>query len=227
MASSPTSASPAALPPPPPPAPEQDQQHQQHQGGLSVRPERRTQVRELLADLDRALNHLAEGPGAQIADLFPRLRAEFWKAACEIAVSGIHSGQPHDIRDWPLWLRARIPEPRLFSTLHPVFHPVVDEIRASPRRGQRFTRAAMVLGLRDYHMLLDFGTTICSSETALQNLAAFRYLQPAIPTDAIVRQVQAQMLLRPSLSPQEPPDPTVAECTAALNRKLPLCNPRR
>ncbi|GKT67540.1 hypothetical protein ColTof4_14401 [Colletotrichum tofieldiae] len=82
-----SASAPAATPPPP--APEQQT--------LSVKPERRPPVRELLAELDRALNHLAQGPGAQIADLFPRLRAEFWKAACEIAVSGLHSSHPFDI----------------------------------------------------------------------------------------------------------------------------------
>ncbi|KAK2051794.1 hypothetical protein LY76DRAFT_651028 [Colletotrichum caudatum] len=75
MASSPTFAPPAALstPPPPPPLPPPPPAPEQDQQ-------------------DQRL-------GAQIADLFPRLRAEFWKVACEIDVSGIHSGHPHDIRD--------------------------------------------------------------------------------------------------------------------------------
>ncbi|TIC91836.1 hypothetical protein CH35J_010965 [Colletotrichum higginsianum] len=53
------------------------------------------EVQRLLQELDPCLNHLAEGPGPNVADIYPSLRREFWRAAylinADASFTGDHS----------------------------------------------------------------------------------------------------------------------------------------
>ncbi|GJC97799.1 hypothetical protein ColKHC_06625 [Colletotrichum higginsianum] len=101
----------------------------------SVLPQRWPEVQRLLQELDPCLNHLAEGPGPNVADIYPSLRREFWRAAYLINADA----------SFTAFLRARILDLRLQATLLPVFSSDLYSVRRDPVL-QRFTKAAKDLG---------------------------------------------------------------------------------
>ncbi|KDN61553.1 hypothetical protein CSUB01_12240 [Colletotrichum sublineola] len=197
------------------------------QAPLSILPQRDPAVSAILADLDRALNHLAIGPGATISNLFPRLQSAFWKSAWAINAARIAPDAPAaaaiDVRDFPAWLRGRIPEPRLQVTLFPVFNTAITAIKDAENKVllTRLTAAAKDLQCSLYDVFLDFGDTIATSTHALPKLSKARKSVPALSRDQIVRALWAETLARPDLSPDSLPTPTVRELTKALNKLQP------
>lgn len=199
---------------------------------VSVLPERHAPVKALLDELDRCLNTLAPGPGPSVTTILPRLRQEFWRAAALIytthppapvsssPASAPPPPPPQDVRNWPAWLRRRVPEPRLVATLFPVFDPMLQEIKDKPRVAQRLNRVLRVFGTRDLLFMLDFGPNIAGSETALQHLAAFNTHNRVVSLGRISQALWAEMLSRPSLPDDEPPVPEVRELTRALRSEF-------
>ncbi|KAF0316096.1 hypothetical protein GQ607_016675 [Colletotrichum asianum] len=192
----------------------------------SLLPQRWPAVRDLLAELDHCLNHLATGPGPNLTDIFPRLHKEFWLAAYAIKNSSSpteDSGSiaSKDVRDWPSFLRQRIPDLRLQTTLFAVFTPTYTTIKDNANHLQRLHKASQDLGCSVYDVCLDFGLDIAESTYALQKISALFYRHPHITRDVLVSGLQDEMLSRPNLSPETPPAPTVAELTKAIKKIAP------
>ncbi|KAI8258682.1 hypothetical protein K4K53_004224 [Colletotrichum sp. SAR 10_77] len=198
----------------------------------SILPQRWPAVRDLLAELDHCLNHLATGPGPNLTDIFPRLHKEFWLAAYAIKNSGSPSEDSggiasKDVRDWPSFLRQRIPDLRLQTTLFAVFTPTYTTIKDNANHLQRLHKASQDLGCSVYDVCLDFGLDIVKSTYALQKISALFYRHPHITRDVLVSGLQDEMLSRPNLSPETPPTPTVAELTKAIrNQTIRVVPPR-
>ncbi|KAI8295539.1 hypothetical protein K4K59_004544 [Colletotrichum sp. SAR11_240] len=196
----------------------------------SVLPQRWPAVRDLLGELDQCLNHLAAGPGPNITDIYPRLHEQFWRAAYAInrhksqsdSDSSSHSSN-HDVREWPAFMRERIPDLRLQATLYPIFAPSYNTIKLNPKHAQRINKACQDLGCTVYDLFLDFSTEVANSTHALQAISSLFYRHPEVTRDALVSTVQAEMLSRPSLTPDTPPTPTVSEVTKAI--KIPPALP--
>ncbi|KAK1974894.1 hypothetical protein LZ30DRAFT_739147 [Colletotrichum cereale] len=192
----------------------------------SLLPQRWPAVRDLLADLDRCLNHLADGPGATIADIWPQLRLEFWRAAFIISSSDQHQAAAAaapltDVRDWLAFIRARIPDRRLQATIFSVFYNDYEAVKANSTLLTRFTKAAQDLGCSAYDVFLDFGPDIPKSTHALQHISRAFHHNAATTRSAIVCGLQKEMLARPDLRPDQPPTPRVRELTKVLKALMP------
>ncbi|KAI8309570.1 hypothetical protein K4K61_001573 [Colletotrichum sp. SAR11_59] len=164
------------------------------------------------------------GPGPNLTDIFPRLHKEFWLAAYAIKNSSSpteDSGSiaSKDVRDWPSFLRQRIPDLRLQTTLFAVFTPTYTTIKDNANHLQRLHKASQDLGCSVYDVCLDFGLDIAKSTYALQKISALFYRHPHITRDVLVSGLQDEMLSRPNLSPETPPAPTVAELTKAIKTR--------
>ncbi|EFQ36835.1 uncharacterized protein GLRG_11981 [Colletotrichum graminicola M1.001] len=90
------------------------------QAPLSILPQQDPAVSTILSELDRALNHLAHSPSATISNIFPRL---------QITAQPPNASAAINIQDFPVWLRGRIPKPRLQATLFPVFNAAITAIK--------------------------------------------------------------------------------------------------
>lgn len=193
----------------------------------SILPQRWPAVRDLLGELDQCLNHLATGPGPNITDIYPRLHEQFWRAAYAInrhkSQSDSDSSSSHsnnrDVRDWPAFMRERVPDLRLQATLFPIFAPSYNTIKLNPKHAQRINKACQDLGCTVYDLFLDFSTEVANSTHALQAISSLFYRHPEVTRDALVSAVQTEMLSRPSLTPDTPPTPTVSEVTKAIKSK--------
>ncbi|GKT97238.1 hypothetical protein Ct61P_15088 [Colletotrichum tofieldiae] len=165
----------------------------------SLLPQRWPAVRAILEDLDRALNHLADGPGNTIVTLWPQLRLEFWRAASLISASDAYRQSSASASSAPP------------ATIFSVFYDDYDEVKANANLLQRFTKAAQDLGCSAYDMFLDFGPAIAKSTHALQKISrAFYYNPGTLTRDAVVRALQAETLARPDLRPDQAPPPPLA-----------------
>ncbi|KAJ4997712.1 hypothetical protein K4K48_006563 [Colletotrichum sp. SAR 10_66] len=191
----------------------------------SILPQRWPAVRDLLGELDQCLNHLAAGPGPNITDIYPRLHEQFWRAAYAINRHQSQSDSDsssrsnnRDVREWPAFMRERVPDLRLQATLFPIFAPSYNTIKLNPKHAQRINKACQDLGCTVYDLFLDFSTEVANSTHALQAISSLFYRHPEVTRDALVSAVQAEMLSRPSLTPDTPPTPTVSEVTKAIKR---------
>ncbi|KAI8175161.1 hypothetical protein K4K52_007982 [Colletotrichum sp. SAR 10_76] len=189
----------------------------------SILPQRWPAVRDLLGELDQCLNHLAAGPGPNITDIYPRLHEQFWRAAYAINRHQSQSDSDsssrsnnRDVREWPAFMRERIPDLRLQATLFPIFAPSYNTIKLNPKHAQRINKACQDLACTVYDLFLDFSTEVANSTHALQAISSLFYRHPEVTRDALVSAVQAEMLSRPSLTPDTPPTPTVSEVTKAI-----------
>ncbi|KAI8220251.1 hypothetical protein K4K54_008765 [Colletotrichum sp. SAR 10_86] len=194
----------------------------------SILPQRWPAVRDLLGELDQCLNHLAAGPGPNITDIYPRLHEQFWRAAYAINRHQSQSDSDsssrsnnRDVREWPAFMRERVPDLRLQATLFPIFAPSYNTIKLNPKHAQRINKACQDLGCTVYDLFLDFRTEVANSTHALQAISSLFYRHPEVTRDALVSAVQAEMLSRPSLTPDMPPTPTVSEVTKAIKKLAP------
>ncbi|GJC89849.1 hypothetical protein ColLi_12687 [Colletotrichum liriopes] len=170
---------------------------------LSVLSQRDPAVWDLLQDLERAFNVLADGPGATIAELFPRLQTAFCKSAWAIHAAKVASNI------------------MVSKTTDPVFSTEIRTIHRSANGLQRLRKAANDLGCSFFDLFLDFGTDIAKSIRAIQAISkAVLYSQ--VSKDVLARALWQETLSRPDLSPDALPCPSPRELTRAINSKSAL-----
>ncbi|KAL0929852.1 uncharacterized protein CTRU02_215282 [Colletotrichum truncatum] len=188
----------------------------------SILPQRDPAVQALLGKIDKALNHFAQGPTVTICQLFDRLQVAFWKSAWAIHASKIARSLPSgeiDVRNFPAWLRGRIPNPRLQSTLHPVFSPWLDGIKGNTNHLQHFRKACSEASCSSLDLLLDFGLDIAKSMHALQAISKVTSPPSSLERESLVNALWNETLSRADLSPETLPTPTTRELTKAIKSK--------